>query len=169
MIAITGTPGTGKSETAAELRRRGYRVISAKETMDDHLIGRDDARDTMIVDEEAWAASFEPVDGFVEGHLTHLLHADRVVVLRCRPDRLRERLAQRGYSPEKIRENVEAEVLDAVLIETLEWHEREDVLEIDTTDRSPADVADEILRFIHGERSGAAGTVDWSPFLEMIL
>ena len=30
-------------------------------------------RDTVIIDEEAWIASFKPVEGFVEGHLAHLL------------------------------------------------------------------------------------------------
>ena len=45
------------------------------------------------------------VDGIVEGHLAHLLPCDRVVVLRCRPDILRERLAPRDYPEEKIAEN----------------------------------------------------------------
>lgn len=164
MVALTGTPGTGKTETAAALARRGYTVISAKETMTEYFIEQDRERETMVVDEEAWAGQFGRVDGIVEGHLTHLLPADRVVVLRCRPDHLTERLRSRGYSDTKIRENVEAELLDVVLIETLEIHEPEVVLEIDTTGRPVDAVADIIEEFLRGDREAVCGTIDWSSF-----
>ena len=69
------------------------------------------------------------MDGFVEGHIAHLLPCDRIVVLRCRPDELKKRLAQRKYREKKIRENADAEALDVCLIETVEEFEPSQILE----------------------------------------
>ncbi|MDD1717578.1 MAG: adenylate kinase family protein [Methanoregulaceae archaeon] len=165
MCGITGTPGTGKSSAAGVLERRGYRVVRLSETFEGFIIGRDDARQTLVVDEERWAQLFPPVDGFVEGHLAHLLPCDLVVVLRCRPDVLSGRLAARWYNTEKIRENVEAEALDVILIETLERHGADRVLEIDATQRSPDVCADTIIAFSEGKTPPAHGSIDWSCYL----
>jgi len=87
------------------------------------------------------------------------------VVLRCSPDVLEARLAARGYAREKVRENAEAEALDVILFETLEVHPQETVLEIDTTDRSPAETADLIEGFIQGTVPPSSGSFDWSAYL----
>ncbi|MDD4567773.1 MAG: AAA family ATPase, partial [Methanoculleus chikugoensis] len=106
-------------------------------------------------------------DGIVEGHLAHLLPCDRVVVLRCRPDVLRRRLAPRNYPAEKVAENVEAEALDVILIETLEEHPGEHVLEVDSTELSAGDCADRIERFIQGVLPPSYGSIDWTDYLEV--
>ncbi|MDE2519461.1 MAG: dephospho-CoA kinase, partial [Methanocorpusculum sp.] len=41
MIGITGTPGTGKSAVAAELRSRGFRVVDLKTTVAPYIVGHD--------------------------------------------------------------------------------------------------------------------------------
>ncbi|QSZ66597.1 adenylate kinase [Methanofollis aquaemaris] len=165
MVGITGTPGTGKSTVAEVLADRGRRVVHATETVGPFVLGDDPERDTMVVDAEAWAAAFEPVDGVVEGHLAHLLPCDRIVVLRCRPDLLEERLAARGYAREKVRENAEAEALDVILIETLDLFPAERVLEVDVTALGPEEVADLIEGFMDGTVAPSFGTVDWSSYL----
>ena len=165
MCGITGTPGTGKSLAADVLERRGYRVVRLSETFEGYIIGRDEVRQTLVVDEERWALSFTRVEGFVEGHLAHLLTCDLVVVLRCRPDILTGRLAARGYDSEKIRENVEAEALDVILIETLERHRANRVLEIDATQRSSDECADMIIAFSEGKTPPTHGSIDWSCYL----
>jgi len=108
---------------------------------------------------------FEPVEGIVEGHLAHLLPCDRVVVLRCRPDVLAARLAPRGYPAEKIAENADAEALDVILIETLEEHPDEHILEVDTTALSVGECADRIEEFIRGELPSSYGSIDWTDHL----
>jgi adenylate kinase len=165
MCGITGTPGTGKSSVADELTRRGHPVVHLSETVGEYAIGRDPKRDTLVIDEERWARGFIPVEGFVEGHLAHLLPCDRVVVLRCRPDRLLDRLRERGYGEEKCRENAEAEALDVCLIETLERHAPEHVLEVDATGLSPGRVADLVEGFLGGRIPASHGGIDWSGFL----
>jgi adenylate kinase len=166
MVGITGTPGTGKTSVAGELKRRGYHVVHLKETIEPYILEEDRLRDTLVVDVERWAGEFPPVAGIVEGHLAHLLPCDRVVILRCRPDILVRRLGMRkGYRDEKIAENAEAEALDVILIETLEEHTPEHILELDTTDSGINEIADKIEGFMRGELPPSLGSLDWSGFL----
>lgn len=166
MCGITGTPGTGKSAVGNELARRGHRVVHLTTTIGPYVTGEDEERDAQIVDTDRWAAEFVPVDGFVEGHIAHLLPCDRIVVLRCRPDVLRKRLAQRKYREQKIRENADAEALDVCLIETVEAFEPSQILEIDTSALDPATCADRIEGFVRGEVPADFGHIDWSGYLE---
>src|SRR5271157_4958922 len=162
MYGLTGTPGTGKSSIAEELACRGHRVVHLSDTMSGFVLEKDEIRDTLVIEEEAWISSFVPLDGFVEGHLAHLLPCDRIIILRCRPDKLSERLVSRGYSETKIRENAEAEALDVILIETLEIHPPAHVYELDTTSRNVSDCTGLIEQFIKGEIPPSYGSIDWS-------
>jgi len=166
MYGITGTPGTGKSSVAEELASRGYRVVHLSDTMSRFVLEKDEERDTLVIDEEEWISSFVPVEGFVEGHLAHLLPCDRVIVLRCRPDVLRHRLLSRGYAETKISENAAAEALDVILVESLEIHPPDHIYEMDTTSMSVSRCAGLIEQFIKGEIPPSYGSIDWSAYLE---
>jgi adenylate kinase len=168
MCGITGTPGTGKSMIGTELARRGHSVVHLTDTVGPYVIGEDEERDARIIDVDRWSAEFIPVDGFVEGHIAHLLPCDRIVVLRCRPDELRARLAQRKYRQTKIRENADAEALDVCLIETVEEFEPSQILELDTTGHDALWCADRIEGFARGEIPADFGHIDWSGYLEVV-
>ncbi|MBN2735052.1 MAG: adenylate kinase family protein [Methanomicrobiaceae archaeon] len=165
MVCITGTPGTGKSAVSEILRKKGYNVVLQNDTVKDYVISDDNKRDTAVIDEELWAENFQPFDGIIEGHLTHLLPCDLVVILRCRPDVLKKRLIKRGYAPEKVSENAMAEALDAALIETLECHPEERIFETDTTDITEEETAKLIEDFMLGIIPPSYGNTDWSEFL----
>ena len=47
----------------------------------------------------------------LDGHLAHYMPVDALIVVRCEPNELGVRLADRGYSENKIRANVEVEML----------------------------------------------------------
>jgi len=159
-VAVTGTPGTGKT-TAVELVGTDLPVVHLNEVIREGGLdrGRDEHRGSLYADLDA-AEVHVPADALVESHLAHHLEADRVVVLRCRPDELGERLRGRE-SAEGVEENAEAERLDVVLVAAIEHHGRESVYEIDTTDREPAAVAADIEAVIAGERAPSAGTVSF--------
>jgi adenylate kinase len=94
----------------------------------------------------------------LEGHFSHYF-ADEAVVLRLAPSELRKRLETRGYSEAKIRENLESEALDVVLVEAVEFCNR--VSEIDTTGKTPQEVADLVVKAIRKEIELEPGQVDW--------
>lgn len=169
MTCISGVPGTGKSSVSAILRELNYNVVSQKETMDDYILCEDTGRDTVVIDEDLWAVEFKHFDGIIEGHLTHLLDCDQLVILRCSPVVLKKRLEMRGYSPEKVQENIESEALDTILIEALENHKDDIILELDTTERTPEEIAAEIDDFIRGRRGAGFGNIDWSEYLGTMI
>ena len=169
MIALTGTPGTGKTSVAMELRKRGIPVTHVSDTTGPYTLGEDKERDTRIIDDERWALEFTPVEGIIEGHMAHYLQADRIVILRCRPDILKERLSGRGYSEEKIHENVESEILDVALAEAFDIHGKDILYEIDTTGMDIITCADKVEEIVRGNAEPEIGIVDWLiPYGDMI-
>ncbi len=164
MIALTGTPGTGKSSVAAELRKRGYAVTSIIDLAERYgcVIGEEEGELVIDIEKLAELAEF---DGIVEGHLSHLLRAEKVIVLRCNPLVLKERLLARGWNYEKVMDNVEAELLDVILIEALE--SCGEVYEIDATAASAKEVADAVEEIIKGRGEAfKPGRVNWLAELE---
>lgn len=172
VIAITGTPGVGKTSVSEELRRRGYRVVDINEHLRRHgLLGeKDPVRDTYNVDMDALNTSLEEyrnMDGivFLDSHLAHETDCSRIIVLRCEPNVLAERLRRRGYSEAKVRENVQAEILDVILCEAAESDIP--VNEYDCTSCTPSDAVDFIERILKGETEiGLPGSVDWSSEMD---
>ena len=157
LIAISGTPGTGKSVVAKALGScLGLPVIALNELVREHALGRGSYDGSMVVDEKGVREVLKATDmpSVVEGHFADLAPADRVsrlFVLRCRPRELADRLAPRSYSLEKLRENILAEGLDACLIDAVTALTEERVSEADTTGRSPEDVAAELEKMLRGE------------------
>lgn len=167
-VAVTGTPGTGK--TTATERLTGETVIHLNDVIREEGLytERDSERDSLVADFdgiEDWLDEQQTSPLIVESHLAHHFDADRVVVLRCHPETIRERLQERGESDAKAHENAEAEALDVILAETVDQHGEDHTYEIDTTDQKPAAVAHEIKHVILGEREPSVGEVNFVDFL----
>ena len=166
LVAVTGTPGTGKTSACEVLRRKGrdVRDVAGLALERKAVSGR--SAGELVVDVEKLADAIDDVratDPFaiVEGHLSHHLRPDVCVVLRCSPKVLRPRLAARGYSEKKIRDNLEAEAIDLILVESLDACRR--TYEIDATRKKPERVAGDISKIIAGKIDGfQPGLVDWS-------
>ena len=165
LIALTGTPGTGKSSVAAELERRGYFVLLLDRFAEEHKLisGYDAARGTKEVDVEALDKEIRvPAKlGFLVAHYSHRMSVNLAIVLRCHPRVLTERLRVRGWPDPKVRENVEAEVIDAITQEAVA--RLPFVYEIDTTSATPGAAADIVLEILQGRVEGREpGHLDWS-------
>jgi len=166
-VAVTGTPGTGKT-TATERLDSSLCVVHLNDVIREEGLttGTDEERDSLVADLDAvddWLAGREDV--LVESHLAHHLDVDRVVVLRCHPEELERRFDERGEPAAKAQENAESEALDVILAEAVAGHGTENVYEIDTTDRAPDEVATAIEAVLEGARDPSAGTVSFIDYL----
>jgi broad-specificity NMP kinase len=73
---------------------------------------------------------------------------------------LEKRLEKRGYSKQKIAENIMCEFLDACLIEAIEMEHKKHLHEIDTSSKKPAAIALEIRNILNGEKK-SYGEIRW--------
>ena len=163
-VAVTGTPGTGKT-TATTLLDGPVVHLNDLIREEDLWSDRDDDRGSLVADLDAVREALGDWSGVVESHLAHHLDTDRVVVLRCRPDVLESRLRDRGEGEASAAENAESEALDVILSEAVDRHGIDSVYEIDATDRTPAAVAAEVEAVIAGNRDPSAGDVDFVEYL----
>ncbi|WP_135606257.1 adenylate kinase family protein [Methanococcoides sp. NM1] len=176
IIGLTGTPGTGKTSVCRILEGRGYRVIHMNDLIkNEHLYSEvDEERDTVVADMDRVLSRVCELVGddesvtILDSHMSHYI-ADIVIVLRTAPSELKKRLEARNYSDPKVQENVEAECLDVILVESVEWCQL--VYEVDTTGRDTDDVAEDVERIISSILSGddtlvysqyKPGSFDWS-------
>ncbi len=123
-IALTGTPGVGKTTLASLLRARGDHVVDLKQWAHDEgaIIGTD-ADGTKVLDVDHLDVETLPPNSFIEGHMAHHLRVDAVWLIRCSPAQLHGRLQKRDYGEAKIQENLEAEAMDLILQEAVAEHE----------------------------------------------
>ncbi|MFL2975384.1 MAG: adenylate kinase family protein [Candidatus Thalassarchaeaceae archaeon] len=147
-LAMTGSPGTGKSTVSSLLEELGYCIETVEGLAEefgciDEVDPHDGARPVDVKRlqrklDSAWEEGpSRPT--VIDGHLSHLLGVDCVVILRCRPGELRERLSERSYSSQKIDENVDWEILGGPWTENIGG---KPTIEFDTSfDRSEAIVA----------------------------
>lgn len=166
-IALTGTPGTGKT-TVAEALTIPHEIVHLGDRIEDAdaAVDHDPVRDSSIVDLDALGEAVADYDDVLfESHLAHHLDVDRVIVLRCDPTELETRLRRRSVPERSIQENAESEALDLILSEAVERHGRDAVAELDTTDRPVEVVVDEVEALIRGEREPEVGVVDFTDYL----
>ncbi len=137
-VALSGTPGTGKTRLLREflelVEPRDIELVTVELNSfikDEGLVlGEDTRRGSLEVDMAALKDVFrerffppppspkesagEPRLLLVEGHLSHELVPDICIALRCSPAVLRQRLEGRNYPLEKVQENLEAEALNII-------------------------------------------------------
>jgi len=168
IIGVTGTPGTGKKSIAPLLAAKmGLKCIGLDEIARANGLltetkeeGAVDTKKLKII-----LRSFEG-PGVLYGHLLPYAlgagSASKVVVLRCEPSALKERLAHRGYPAGKIVENVEAELIGLISSDSFDAFGPKKTFEVDTTSSAPAEAAASAFEVIEGKRQ--LGTrVDWTP------
>ncbi|MBC5792469.1 MAG: adenylate kinase family protein [Nanohaloarchaea archaeon] len=165
IIALTGTPGTGKTSVAENLKNEGFEVVDLTKFVKQRGLGEPGDEFEVDIPEMVEALEKEidrEKDIVIEGHLSHHFEADYCIALRCNPEELRERLSTRDYSEQKIEENVESEILDIILSEAV--HKQDDIIEVDTTERSAERVAEEVIEKVENGETGF-GSVDWTEYL----
>jgi adenylate kinase len=174
VIAISGTPGTGKTGVGQELANRlKATLIELSQLAEEQqlLIGEDTDRETLIVDVEklqVYLTNFisESAKRYVVvGHFADVIPEDLLdflVVLRCNPIVLIQRLRSRQWTEKKILENVQAEILGECTAQALSHHKLDKVFEIDTTEASLKEVVDAIEAIHAGhQQQFTVGQISW--------
>ena len=170
IIAVTGTPGTGKTTASEKLAQAtGAQVLDITAIIEkNRLFVGEDEDGTKVVEipklkafvEKKLSSTRENI--IIDSHISHLMPKTHVIVLRASPLEIERRLAERGYSKEKIRANVEAEFLGSCLHECRSFG---NVLELDTT--SGLDINDVLSWLETGGRR--IRDTDWSrEFMEFL-
>jgi broad-specificity NMP kinase len=169
--AITGTPGSGKSEVGRRLRRR-WEVVEVAELAKRLGCARARPGGSLEIDMiqlgRAMRTPGTPRRGSVRarhslltGHLAHLLPVRDVIVLRCGPRELARRLRRRGTPTRDIWANVASEATDVVLIEAASRRGTGRLWEVDTTGRLRAAVARTVAGLLRNRPRSEFGHVDW--------
>ena len=178
VIIVTGTPGTGKTAIAKLLARhingiylslneiakkysdftsfdirRGSWVINEKK-LTEHVVQviREVKHNTLIIDTHF-------------GDIIPNEYISFIIILRTHPLELERRLKKRNWPNEKIRENVEAEILGTITYDILQNFSHEKIFEIDTTKATPEEVV-EIIKTLMSKSDKLrgkyqVGLIDW--------
>ncbi|WP_407378929.1 adenylate kinase family protein [Methanobrevibacter sp.] len=173
IIFISGTPCTGKTTVSEKLSEKlNYDLIKVNDlAIDNNLVlGIDDDKGYKIIDIDGLNDLLleiisEHDNLIVEGHLSHLCSgADKLIVLRCRPEILEKRLALRDYSDAKIHENLEAEAMGVCSAESLDIYDN-NVYELDVSDLSVDDAVLTLIDVVNGEKELSFGEIDFMDWL----
>ncbi|HLP79396.1 MAG TPA: adenylate kinase family protein [Acidobacteriota bacterium] len=155
ILAISGTPGTGKSTLASQLAQRsGWELLDGTAFIKKNKIfdSYDRTHKSYIVDTALFArkvVAFSKKHPYVivDSHLSHYIpkkYVEAVIVTNCELKALSRRLTARGYSKQKVRENLDAEIFDVCATEALEAGHT--VIKIDCTKKLNKRKIEEIFK-----------------------
>ena len=145
VIVISGTPGTGKTRIAKLISEKSsFRYIDVNKLIRENKIAEnyDRKRKTYVVDIKKLNKLLVKIikksgeNLIFDSHLSHFLPAKYVnlcIIAKCKLKTLRKRLIKRGYNELKLNENMDSEVFNLCLNETIE--QKHNILVIDATEK----------------------------------
>ena len=173
IIFISGTPCTGKTTVSEILAGKlNWELVKVNDLAisNNLVLGIDEDKGYKVIDIDALNELLLDIISktdnlIVEGHLSHLCSgADKLIILRCRPEILKERLALRNYSDAKIHENLEAEALGVCSAESLGIYEN-NVYELDVSNLDVDDVVSILLDVVNNKKELTFGEIDFMDWL----
>lgn len=132
IICVTGSVGSGKTTLSKFISESlNFEYLDVSKFIDENSLvvdSFDKKLDTKNVDvdklNDLLVSSFDKNKNYVvDSHLSHWLPKKVVnlcIVIKCEMKVLKQRLKKRKYSELKIRENLDAEIMDSCFIEALE-------------------------------------------------
>ncbi len=114
LICITGIPGTGKTSLCRMLNLNGIKCTGLN-----RIAERSGLIFNGVVDVDRLATVHIESD-IVESHYSHFMNCSHVIILVEDEDVLRRRMELRGYSKEKIDENLDAQRAHTIYYEALD-------------------------------------------------
>lgn len=179
VILITGIPGVGKTTVSSLLKEKlgAIHIDISQLVQEERLYEKvDETRQSIILNVKKLRRKIIDIISqnqgtiIIDGHSgLNALNTDEishVFVLRRAPWELVKVLSKRGWPFLKIKENVEAEIIDVSLAEVLEIFDTSKICEINTTGKSPITIVELILEILRHKSKCSYGNIDWISFEE---
>jgi adenylate kinase len=154
-FVITGNPGVGKHTSAKIIAEKiNAEIIDINDVaIDNNATGKktdlgldvDVKRLVRLLEKLLKAERDLVIVGHLAPYVLKPVGISLVAVLRRSPYELEKTLKKRGYSVDKVGENVASEILGTSLYDSLKTFGKRKVAEFDTTGKTPKETADEIL------------------------
>ncbi|MHA1265631.1 MAG: adenylate kinase family protein [Candidatus Helarchaeota archaeon] len=173
VLAISGTPGTGKTTIATALKSQLsalYFNLTDIAITNGFILEEDFVRNTKVVDIEQLSTyiidqiKLHQKNLIFEGHYVDIIPDEYItllIILRTEPTELKHRLKRKGFSPQKIQENVQSEILGTCTSVALETHDPKKLYEIDTTNISVAEALLQIKHLLTNRPHSNIGKINW--------
>lgn len=166
IIALTGTPGCGKTTLSKLLAKKlGFNLLELNKKIKEKKLysGYDKKRGTYIIDPTKVRRfvnrETKKEDWIIDSHLSHFLNVDFVIVLRCNPEELKKRLKIKKWKKDKIEENVEAELIGVISYEARKKHKL--VFDVDTTGKGVNKVVETIEDILKRKGDKYKSAINW--------
>jgi adenylate kinase len=172
-FVITGNPGVGKHTTAKIIAEKiNADIIDINEVaIDNNATGKktdlgldvDVKRLVRLLEKQLKAERDLVIVGHLAPYVLKPVGISLVAVLRRSPYELEKTLKKRGYSVDKVRENVASEILGTSLYDSLQTFGKRKVAEFDTTGKTPKETTDEILAALQKKSKSKSKLIgiDW--------
>jgi adenylate kinase len=174
-LVITGNPGVGKHTSAKIIAEKiDAEIIDINNVaIDNNAIGKntdlgfevDVKRLVRLLEKLLKIKGNLVIVGHLAPYVLKPSGISLVAVLRRSPYELEKTLKKRGYSVDKVRENVASEILGTSLYDSLKTFGKRKVAEFDTTGKTPDETADEILAALQKNRKSRSRSkllgIDW--------
>ena len=170
-FVITGNPGVGKHTTAKIIAEKiNADIIDINDVaIDNNATGKktdlgldvDVKRLVRLLEKQLKAERDLVIVGHLAPYVLKPVGISLVAVLRRSPYELEKTLKKRGYSVDKVRENVASEILGTSLYDSLQTFGKLKVAEFDTTGKTPKETTDEILAALQKKSKSKLIGIDW--------
>lgn len=122
MIIVTGTPGSGKTTFSKYLAKElNYKYLDVNNFIKKNALceALDEDKDCMVVDEHKLAEKLTTYAKdkkiIIDSHMSYFIdpkYVELAICMKANIETLNARLKERGYSKQKIQENLECEIFD---------------------------------------------------------
>jgi len=175
-VVVTGTPGTGKTTISKQLADQiGATYLPLTQLVIDKRLHEaiDRRRRTRIVNLRrtraflAKSLSTERKLLVIDSHIPDAIpreYVRNILVLRCHPRILEARLRRKGWGPQKIRENVLAEILDSCYVVATSYYGPRRIAQLETSGSSVRKCLARAKRIVMKKPYGTV-RVDWISVL----
>ena len=166
-LIITGNPGVGKHTIVNLLHEqdKSFEILDISRFAIKKNLGKQ-VEDGIEIDTVRLAKDVKKLvleKSLIVGHLAPYVFdksmIDLVIVLRKNPYDLVDIYKERKYQDSKIKENVGSEILGVIANDALKSFGKEKTFEVNTTEKTPEAVLNEINEIIKNKKGG--DVVDW--------